>query len=75
MPPRVGTKPFIPRQELFDAACRNFYTDRETRYSCTQNDIEAATHFHGHPSGRYVSANHTVDEIVERNSWRRVRLF
>ena len=73
MPPRVGTIPFIPRQKLFDAAFRGIYTDRGTRYSCTQNDIDAATHFHDHPSGHYVSADHADDEIVERNNLRRAR--
>lgn len=72
MPPRIGIIPFIPRQELFRAAFENVYTDRGTRYSCTTSDIYAATHFHGHHSGHYISANRADREIVERNSLSRV---
>lgn len=72
MPPRIGTISFIPRQELFAEAFRNVYTDRGTRYSCTQSDIDAATHFHGHHSGHYVSANRADDEIAQHNDLRRV---
>ena len=67
MPSRRGVIVVRPRQELFAAAFRNVHADRGSRYSCTQSDIDRATHFRGHHNGQYVSINRATDEIVAHN--------
>lgn len=67
MPSRHRVIVSRPRRELYEAAFRNVYTDRGTRYDCSPRDIDRATHFRGHHSGGYVSARRADYEIVERN--------
>ena len=72
MPSRYGVIVSSPRQELYDAAFRNVYTDRGTRYDCSPTDIDRATHLRGRHSGAYVSPHRADYEIVEHNRLSRV---
>lgn len=69
MPP-IRSSVWIPRQELFNETSRRVSINQGTSYRCTQ-DIDRATHFHGHHSVHLTSANRADNEIVEHNDLRR----
>lgn len=72
MPSGYGVIVTPPRQDLYAAAFRSVHANRGTRYSCSQTDIDRATHLRGHDSGEYIGRNRADREIVDQNSLRRV---
>lgn len=72
MPSGYGVIITPPRQELYAAAFRSVHANRGTAYSCSETDIDRATHFRGRHSGQYIGRNRADREIVDQNSLRRV---